>query len=164
MKVSPGCSVGLSAMIGLTVWLIAPRCTGMCGALTTRSPAAVKMAQEKSRRSLTFTLMEVLRSVMPICVAIAVKWLLKSSRRIGSGADCGVRSADCGAEAEWERGRGAEGEADSRRSSPPDNTMADQLGSRMVVVRGSRMRAGQVMGGPGGSWWWWSRGGGWGWQ
>src|SRR6478752_7429166 len=86
MKVSPGFIVGLSAMICLTVWLIAPRWTGMCGALTTRSPAGVKMAQEKSSRSLTFTLIDVLRSVMPICVAMAVKWLLKSSSNIGSTA------------------------------------------------------------------------------
>ena len=57
----------------LTVSPIAPRWTGMCGALTTRSPAAVKTAQLKSSRSLTLTLLAVLRSVMPICSAMPAK-------------------------------------------------------------------------------------------
>ena len=67
-----------------TVSPIAPRCTGMCGALTTRSPPAVNTAQLKSSRSFTFTLEAVLRSVMPICSAMAAKRLLKISSIAGS--------------------------------------------------------------------------------
>ncbi len=43
-------------MMPRTVSPIAPKWTGICGALTTSSPAAVKTAQLKSSRSLTFTL------------------------------------------------------------------------------------------------------------
>jgi hypothetical protein len=42
-------------MISFTLSPIDPRCTGMCGALTTRPPSRSKIAQEKSRRSLTLT-------------------------------------------------------------------------------------------------------------
>jgi hypothetical protein len=42
-------------MTSFTLSPIDPRCTGMCGALTTRSPSRSKIAQEKSRRSLTLT-------------------------------------------------------------------------------------------------------------
>ena len=58
----------------------------MCGALTTSSPRAVKMAQLKSSRSLTFTLLAVLRSVTPICSAMPANKLLNTSRKTGSGA------------------------------------------------------------------------------
>ena len=51
---SPGAIALLSAKTRRTVSPIAPRCTGMCGALTTRSPVAVNSAQLKSSRSLTF--------------------------------------------------------------------------------------------------------------
>ena len=94
-KTSPGCMSGLAAMTCRTVSSIAPRCTGTCGALTTRPPSAVKIAQLKSSRSFTFTLLAVLRSVMPICSAMLASWLLKISRKTGSGelriADCGLR-------------------------------------------------------------------------
>ena len=69
-----------------TVSLIAPRCTGMCGALTTRLPALSKTAQLKSSRSFTFVENDVRCSVMPICSAIDANRLLKISRRIGSHA------------------------------------------------------------------------------
>ena len=75
----------LSSIRHLTVSLIAPRWTGMCGALTTRSPSGVKSAQLKSSRSLTFTLLDVLRSVIPIFSAIPANWLLNSSSSTGSG-------------------------------------------------------------------------------
>ena len=41
---------------------MAPRCTGMCGALTTRSPSAVNSAQLKSNRSFTLTLLAVFQA------------------------------------------------------------------------------------------------------
>ncbi len=47
-----------------------PRCTGMCGALATSSPAVSNTAQEKSSRSLMLTDCAVLRSASPICSAI----------------------------------------------------------------------------------------------
>jgi hypothetical protein len=65
---SPGAMSGLSARIRLTVSLIAPRCTGMCGALTTRSPVGEKIAQLKSSRS--FTLVE---SAVLVFVIEAIK-------------------------------------------------------------------------------------------
>ena len=55
---SPGFSVPLRcASTVRTLSPIAPRCTGTCGAFATRPPSASKMAQEKSSRSLMFTLM-----------------------------------------------------------------------------------------------------------
>ena len=73
-------------MIRLTVSLIAPRCTGMCGALTTRSPFGEKIAQLKSSRSLTFVENDVRCSVIPICSAIEANRLLKISSMTGSAA------------------------------------------------------------------------------
>ena len=49
---------------------IAPRWTGTWGAFATRSPAGLNRAQEKSSRSLMFTLMLVRCSIRPICSAI----------------------------------------------------------------------------------------------
>ena len=61
---------GFWAMIAFTLAPIEPRCTGMCGALAIRSPAASKTAQEKSSRSLIVTLAAVFSSTAPICSAI----------------------------------------------------------------------------------------------
>ena len=44
----------------------------------------VKIAQLKSSRSFTFTLVAVFRSVTPICSAIPANWLLKTSSITGS--------------------------------------------------------------------------------
>ena len=67
----PKVVIGFSDTTARTVSLLAPRCTGMCGALTTRSPVGVKTAQLKSSRSFTFTLLEVFRSRMPNSRAIS---------------------------------------------------------------------------------------------
>lgn len=50
-----------------TVSCMAPRWTGMWGALDTRPPSGPNTAQEKSRRSLMLVEMEVLWSTLPIC-------------------------------------------------------------------------------------------------
>lgn len=50
-----------------TVSCIAPRWTGMCGALETKPPSGPNTAQEKSRRSLMLVEMEVLWRTRPIC-------------------------------------------------------------------------------------------------
>nr|CAD6595168.1 hypothetical protein RFYW14_00001 [Pseudorhizobium flavum] len=63
-----------------------PRCTGMCGALATSAPFSSKMAQEKSSRSLMFTDDAVFCSVTPICSAIDMKRLLKTSSSTGSAS------------------------------------------------------------------------------
>ena len=64
---------------------MAPRCTGTCGALATRLPAASKMAQEKSSLSLMLTLCAVLRSTAPACSATDMNRLAKSSSSTGLG-------------------------------------------------------------------------------
>eukprot|EP00962_Isochrysis_galbana_P000491 scaffold144_cov132-Isochrysis_galbana.AAC.2 len=53
-----------------TASCIAPRCTGMWGALATSPPCGSKMAQEKSSRSLMLVETEVRCSVRPICSAM----------------------------------------------------------------------------------------------
>ena len=58
----------------------------MCGALAIRLPAASNSAQEKSSRSLMLTEYEVLASVTPICSAIAMNRLLKTSSSTGSAS------------------------------------------------------------------------------
>lgn len=52
-----------------TVSCMAPRCTGMWGALETRPPSGPKRAQEKSRRSLMLVEMAVRCRMRPICSA-----------------------------------------------------------------------------------------------
>ncbi len=56
----------------------------MCGALAMRLPAASKIAHEKSSRSLMLTEYAVLASVTPICSAMAMNRLLKTSSSTGS--------------------------------------------------------------------------------
>src|SRR5476649_2915716 len=63
---------------------IEPRCTGMCGALAIRLPAASKMAQLKSSRSLMLTEYAVFCKRRPICSAIDMNRLLKISSITGS--------------------------------------------------------------------------------
>lgn len=50
-----------------TVSCMAPRCTGMWGALDTSPPSGPKRAQEKSRRSLMLVEMAVRCRMRPIC-------------------------------------------------------------------------------------------------
>lgn len=50
-----------------TVSCMAPRCTGMWGALETSPPSGPKRAQEKSRRSLMLVEMAVRCRMRPIC-------------------------------------------------------------------------------------------------
>ncbi|MNE97171.1 hypothetical protein D3C80_1954770 [compost metagenome] len=63
---------------------IEPRCTGICGALATSTPFSSNTAQEKSSRSLILTEDAVFCSVTPICSAIDMNRLLKTSSRTGS--------------------------------------------------------------------------------
>ncbi len=73
---------------------MAPRCTGTCGALATRRPAASKMAQEKSQPLLdVHATATVLASTTPVCSATLVKRLLNSSSSTGSGARCADASS-----------------------------------------------------------------------
>lgn len=57
-----------------TVSCMAPRWTGMCGALDTKPPSGPNTAQEKSRRSLMLVEMEVLWRTRPICSAVKEEW------------------------------------------------------------------------------------------
>ena len=57
----------------------------MNGALATRSPSGAKSAQEKSRRSLMFVLIDVCCKLRPIASATLIKRLAKSVNRMGSG-------------------------------------------------------------------------------
>lgn len=57
-----------------TVSCMAPRWTGMCGALDTKPPSGPNTAQEKSRRSLMLVEMEVLWRTLPICSVDKEKW------------------------------------------------------------------------------------------
>src|SRR5258706_324002 len=75
------------AFFAITVLMLSPmepRCTGMWGALAMRLPSASKSAQEKSRRSLMFTEYAVCARRTPICSAIDMKRLLKTSSITGS--------------------------------------------------------------------------------
>ena len=56
----------------------------MCGALATRLPSAANTAQEKSSRSLMLTEYAVFCSDTPICSAIDMNRLLKTSSITGS--------------------------------------------------------------------------------
>lgn len=67
-----------------------PRWMGMNGAFATRSPSGAKRAQEKSRRSLMFVLMDVCWSERPIASATLMKRFANSVSRIGSGAPWSV--------------------------------------------------------------------------
>mmetsp|Transcript_294 Transcript_294/g.1368 ORF Transcript_294/g.1368 Transcript_294/m.1368 type:complete len:216 (+) Transcript_294:1007-1654(+) len=60
-----------------TVSLMAPRCTGTCGAFATKPPSGPNSAHEKSRRSLMLVLTLVRCSVRPICSAMPMNRLLK---------------------------------------------------------------------------------------
>jgi len=57
-----------------------PKCTGMCGALAISCPSGSNSAHEKSSRSFMFTLWAVFCRVNPICSAMDMKRLLKTSR------------------------------------------------------------------------------------
>ena len=71
-------------MISCTDSPIEPRCTGMCGAFAIRLPCSSNNAHEKSRRSLMFTDVAVFASVTPICSAMDMNRLLKTSSSTGS--------------------------------------------------------------------------------
>ena len=73
-------------MMDRTLSLIDPRCTGIWGALATRLPSTSKIAQEKSSRSFTFTEKAVFARVVPICSAIDMNRLLKTSSMTGSAS------------------------------------------------------------------------------
>ena len=109
----------------------------MCGALTTRSPSAVNMAQLKSSRSLTFTLLAVLRSVMPICSAMPANWLLKTSRHHRDRPPVGLSIAR------------AASIASVSSNSPRPSTSPCQPGSMTVVDVGSQTMAGPLDASPG---------------
>ena len=77
---SPGCRLSPRVVIWyLTVLCIAPRWTGICGALETRPPSGPNKAQLKSNLSLMLVEMEVRWRILPICSEI---W---EARESGSG-------------------------------------------------------------------------------
>ena len=87
----------LRAITVLMLSPIEPRCTGMCGAFAIRLPSVSKSAHEKSSRSLMLTEYAVFCSATPICSAMAMKRLLKTSSITGSTsvpiARCDARGA-----------------------------------------------------------------------
>ena len=78
------CAPALRRSTSLMDSPIEPRWTGMCGALAIRLPSASNRAQEKSSRSLMLTEWAVFSRRTPICSAIAMKRLLKTSSMTGS--------------------------------------------------------------------------------
>ena len=117
---------------------IEPRCTGMCGALAIRLPSGSNSAQEKSSRSLMLTDCAVFSRRTPICSAIDMKRLLKTSSSTGSASVPTPASA------------GARRPASSSRC--PSSVMAAcQPASTTVVASASAMIAGPVTVSPGGS-------------
>ena len=83
---SPGRTTGCAASTPRIDSLIAPRCTGMCGALATSPPAASNTAHEKSSRSRMFVDSAVRCSTTPMCRAIPAIFALMISRLTGSTA------------------------------------------------------------------------------
>src|SRR5512139_685385 len=63
---------------------VEPRCTGMCAACATMSPALSKRAHEKSRRSLMLGENALRHSATPISSAMALRRWLNTSNVIGS--------------------------------------------------------------------------------
>ena len=113
-----------------------PRCTGMCGALAIRLPAASNSAQLKSSRSLMLTEYAVFCSCSPICSAMFMNRLLNTSSSTGSTV---VPAANVMA-------RGTR-RSSTRWSSPVSS--ASQPGSTTVVAFFSTMMAGPVTTSPG---------------
>lgn len=65
--------------------LMDPKWIGINGAFATRSPSGANNAQEKSKRSLMFVLMDVCCKDRPIASATLMKRLAKRVNRMGSG-------------------------------------------------------------------------------
>ena len=108
----------------------------MCGALAIRLPSVSNSAHEKSRRSLMFTEYAVFCSATPICSAIAMNRLLKTSSITGSTSVPIARRAVRGTTrviTMWSSGV----------------TSARQPGSTTVVALASAMIAGPSMRSPG---------------
>ena len=118
-----------SRMTVRTLSLIEPRWMGMCGAFATSMPSGSKIAQEKSSRSLMLTEYAVFSSVSPICSAIDMNRLLKTSSITGSQS---VPTADSR----------ASGTTRSRIRSPLGAMSARQPGSTTVVAVDSSTIAG----------------------
>uniref|UniRef100_A0A6B0UJ01 Putative secreted protein n=1 Tax=Ixodes ricinus TaxID=34613 RepID=A0A6B0UJ01_IXORI len=84
---SPARMLSPSAFIWYcTASCMAPRWTGMCGALHTRPPSGPNKAHEKSSRSLMFVEMAVLCKILPICSAMLMNRCEKSDRRTASSS------------------------------------------------------------------------------
>ena len=107
----------------------------MCGALATSIPSGSKIAQEKSSRSLMLTEYAVFSRVSPICSAMDMKRLLKTSSITGSQS---VPTADSRARATTR----------SRTRSPLAAKPARQPGSTTVVAVDSRRMAGPSTASP----------------
>ena len=138
MKTSPGfMAPRLRLRTILMLSPMEPRCTGMCGALAISCPAASKIAQEKSSRSLMLTECAVLCSRTPICSATDMNRLLKISSMTGSASVL----------ADPARPGRPPGRVSSR--SPRPVTAACQPGSTTVVAKSSVMSAGPVTTWPG---------------
>ena len=148
---SPGPRSGTSRRTQRTVSLIAPRCTGMCGAFATSDPEPSNTAHEKSSRSFTLTESAVRRSMAPISSAMAAKWWLKSSSSIGLG--CATPSAAvwrC-ASARFAQLARRRAPSSSSNSSPRAVRRARHPGSTTVVPVASTTIAGPSNRSPGSS-------------
>ena len=129
------------SMIVLTLSPIEPRCTGMCGALAIRLPSASNSAHEKSSRSLMLTEYAVLASVTPICSAIAMNRLLKTSSSTGSAVvpiACARRAASTRSSTRSPRCR--EGRAPARLDDGRRVVLADHRGAGDGVARAAGAR------------------------
>ena len=114
--------------------LIEPRCTGMCGALAISWPWPSKSAQLKSSRSLMLTECAVFWSRSPICSAMFMKRLLKTSSTTGSAS---VPSARVRARSRMRvSSRSPEGCSSARQ---PASTTVVAL--RSATIAGPSMRA-----------------------
>ena len=135
-KTSPGFILpAFSRMTVRMLSLIEPRWMGMCGAFATSMPSGSKIAQEKSSRSLMLTEYAVFSSVRPICSAIDMNLLLKTSSITGSQS---VPTADSRSSATTR----------SRTRSPLGARCARQPGSTTVVAVDSSTIAGPSTASP----------------
>ncbi len=109
-----------------------PRCTGMCSAWTSSSPAAVNTAAEQSARSLIFGERDDRRSTSPISVATPVSCEIKTCRAAGSIVNPRIRPSAPVALV---------------RSHEPDGwASARQPGATQMVQSGSARTAGPATG------------------
>ena len=91
---SPGRRSRPAPMAAATDAGMLPRCTGMCSAWTSSSPAAVNTAAEQSARSLMLGERADRRSTSPISVATPVSWEISTCSAAGIHRQSGMPSSD----------------------------------------------------------------------